>query len=365
MPGKQRCGEFAHRAGWKASAALMATMALVCGGSQALAAEPQPEIVSLKMIWDAGEHNAFTDLTRWHDRFWVTFREAEGHVGGNGKIRVLVSTDGDHWESAALLAEEGVDLRDPKFSVTPDDRLMLVLGGSIYDGKTLLGRQPRVAFSKDGREWTVPEKVLTPGEWLWRVTWHDGTAYGASYNASVRKTNEAQEAAKSTTPVPPGPAEWKLKIFSGQDGVKYDGSVTFLDVPGHPNETTLRFVQGNRMMALVRREGGSQNGWIGISEKPPYKKFAWKELDRRIGGPNFIELPNGQLWAVCRDYLPTAKTKLFKMDEKSLTPVLEFPSGGDTSYAGLLWHDDLLWVSYYSSHENKKSRIYLAKVKLP
>lgn len=342
------------------------TFAAICclGGLSVPAAEKKPEIVSVEKVWDAGKHNAFTDLTRWHDRFWITFREADGHVGGDGKIRVLVSADGAKWESAALVGEEGVDLRDPKFAVTPDDRLQLVLGGSIYDGKTLLGRQPRVAFSKDGRDWTPPQKILTNGEWLWRVTWREGTAYGASYNASTRNTAEAQEAAKSTVPVEPGPADWKLKIYNGTDGVKYDGSVTFLDVPGHPNETTLRFLADGRLVALVRREGGSKNGWIGVSDKPPFKKFAWNELDRRIGGPNFIQLPNGQLWAVSRDYLPSAKTKLFRMDEKSLVPELEFPSGGDTSYAGLLWHDDLLWVSYYSSHEGKSS-IYLAKVRMP
>src|SRR5688572_32972262 len=89
----------------------------------AAADSPAPEIVSLKKIWDAGEHNAFTDLARWRDKFWCTFREAEGHVGGDGKIRVLVSTDGEAWESAALLAESGVDLRDPKLCITPDDRL--------------------------------------------------------------------------------------------------------------------------------------------------------------------------------------------------------------------------------------------------
>jgi len=48
----------------------------------------------------------------------------------------------------------------------------------------------------------------------------------------------------------------------------------------------------------------------------------------------------------------------------TLTEFLKLPSGGDTSYPGLVWHDGLLWVSYYSSHEGKTS-VYLAKVKLP
>jgi len=49
-------------------------------------------------------------------------------------------------------------------------------------------------------------------------------------------------------------------------------------------------------------------------------------------------------------------------DAGTLNEALKLPSGGDTSYAGLVWHEGLLWISYYSSHEGKTS-IYLAKVK--
>ncbi|CAN5790124.1 hypothetical protein BH23PLA1_BH23PLA1_21550 [soil metagenome] len=45
----------------------------------------------------------------------------------------------------------------------------------------------------------------------------------------------------------------------------------------------------------------------------------------------------------------------------TLTEFLALPSGGDTSYPGLVWHDDQLWVCYYSSHEDRTS-IYLAQV---
>ena len=38
--------------------------------------------------------------------------------------------------------------------------------------------------------------------------------------------------------------------------------------------------------------------------------------------------------------------------------------GGDCSYPGLVFHEGLLYMSYYSSHEGKTS-IYLAKIKLP
>lgn len=319
----------------------------------------EPKLISVEKIWDQGKHNAFTDLIRWRDKWYCTFREADGHVGGDGKLRVLESRDAETWESAALLTEKGIDLRDPKLSITPDDRLMIVAGGSVYEEKNLLGRQPRVAFSQDGREWTATQRVLTEGEWLWRVTWFDGVAYGVSYDAAARTTPAAKDAAK-TGKVEPGEAEWKLKLWKSTDGIKYD-LITHLDVPGHPNETTLRFLPDGQMVALVRREGGTTFGWIGRSESP-YKNWSWKETTHRFGGPNFIQLPDKSWWAAGRSYPGGAKTVLASMTvEGDYLPVLTFPSGGDNSYPGLVWHDGLLWMSYYSSHEGKTS-VYLAKI---
>ncbi len=51
-------------------------------------------------------------------------------------------------------------------------------------------------------------------------------------------------------------------------------------------------------------------------------------------------------------------------DRGQFTPAITLPSGGDTSYPGLLVHEGRLWVSYYSSHEGKTS-IYLARIPLP
>jgi hypothetical protein len=71
------------------------------------------------------------------------------------------------------------------------------------------------------------------------------------------------------------------------------------------------------------------------------------------------------LWAAGRSYPGGAKTVLARMTAQGeYTPLLTLPSGGDTSYPGLVWHDGLLWMSYYSSHEGK-SAIYLAQIRLP
>src|SRR5262245_47998902 len=227
----------------------------------------EPKLVSVAKIWDAGPHNAFTDLIRWKGRFHCTFREAEAHVGGDGGLRVLASDDGSKWEPVALVTEPGIDLRDPKFSVTPDGRLMIVAGGSVYQGRTLVGRQPRVTFSADGRTWTPPRRVLSEGEWLWRVEWNGGKAYGVSYDST-----------------PSDGGDWKLTLFSSDDGIDYK-AVSKLDVPGKPNETTLRFLPDGEVLAIVRREGGDMFGRIGRS-KPPYTDWTWREVPHRLGGPN-------------------------------------------------------------------------------
>jgi hypothetical protein len=60
------------------------------------------------------------------------------------------------------------------------------------------------------------------------------------------------------------------------------------------------------------------------------------------------------------------RTSLCRIDPEAatLTEALTLPSGGDTSYAGIVLHKGMLWVSYYSSHEGKAA-IYLAKVAIP
>jgi len=85
------------------------TSVLAARGAAAKAAETAPvkrqrvtmKALSVKKIWDQGEHNAFTDLIRFGDRFYCVFREGAGHnslAGSGGKIRVLISADdGKTW----------------------------------------------------------------------------------------------------------------------------------------------------------------------------------------------------------------------------------------------------------------------------
>ncbi len=330
--------------------AMLLSIALCAGPARAGEETPPVELVSVSKIWDQGNHNAFTDIIRFQDKWFCSFREGEGHVyGKDGTIRLITSTDGAAWESAALLTEEGIDLRDPKLSITPDGRLMLLAGGSVYKGKEFITRRPRVAFSTDGHTWGPLTPVCEDGDWLWRVTWHKGKAYGFS------RAPIPQDGAEASSD------EWQLTLYAAADGVHYV-PVCKPAVPGKPNETTVRFTDDDTLVALVRREGGNTQCWIGTAA-PPYTDWSWHETGYRIGGPNFIILPGGSMWAGGRFHPGGPKTVLARFGPQTYEPVLTLPSGGDTSYPGFVWHEGLLWMSYYSSHEGKTS-IYLAKIRI-
>jgi len=312
-----------------------------------------PRIREVKKIWDAAEHNAFTDLIRFQNKWYCTFREADQHVPGrDGVIRIIVSADGDRWDSASVIEEKGVDLRDPKLSITPEGRLMLLVGGSVYENGKFITRQTRVSFSTDGVTWSPLQKVLEEGDWLWRVTWHKGTAYGVAYITKEKEENISS----------------KIRLVKSSNGIDYE-LVTYLEVSGEANETTLRFLDDDTMMALVRRDGADRTGVIGTS-MPPYTEWSWRNAGHALGGPDFLHLANGKCWAGSRilgqDVAGNgvARTCLARLDQWSYRPMLILPSGGDTSYPALVWHDDMLWMSYYSSHEGKTA-IYLAKIQVP
>lgn len=311
-------------------------------------------LVDNKKIWDRSEHNALTDLVRFKGKWFCCFRESNAHVfGKNGTIRLLVSQDGIVWNAAASLAVEGIDLRDPKLSITAEKKLMLLAGGSEYRGKEYVRRQPMVTFSQNGEAWDPLQKILFPHEWLWRLTWFDSYGYGVSYTFTDPKDQNK---------------EWLVKLFRTGNGRDFE-LIKQWNISGKPNECTLRFQQDGTMVALLRRDGFRQRCALVGHSPPPYTEWQWRESSHHIGGPNFIILPSQNMIAAGRIEARTPygyfeKTALFRMSLNAITPLLYLPSGGiDCSYPGLVLHEGKLWVSYYSSHEGKTA-IYLATLRI-
>lgn len=292
------------------------------------------------------------DLVQFNDKMLVAFRESDSHyAGSDGIIRILESTNGIVWNLVTTVELEGWDLRDPKLSVMPNGKLMLLVGASKYlSDKTRVDHCSLAAFSEDSLTFTSFHTIPIGDEWLWKITWHKGVGYGVSYYWTDPKDIKSP---------------WRTSLYKTVDGIEYEKVTDFL-IPGHPNETALRFQQHNEMVALVRRNGaGQRTAWIG-SSFPPYEDWLWNETPFHIGGPDFVALPNGSLIAGGRCFAPTpygwfAKTALWNMTTASLEPILILPTFGDTGYTGMLYEEPYLWMAYYSSHEGK-SCIYLAKL---
>lgn len=298
--------------------------------------------LEVRKIWDQAPHNAFTDLIRHQDRWVCVFREGAGHVSPDGALRVITSADGERWTSSALLKDPAMDLRDAKIVRTPDGRLMLCGAGARNPDRK--PHQSLVWFSDDAAQWSEATPVGDPDLWLWRVTWRADVAYGIGYGTAGREF---------------------IRLYSSRDGRKFETLVEDLHHDGGPNETSILFRDDGTALCLLRRDGKPSTALLGTS-KPPYTEWTWKDLGKRIGGPHLIALPDGRIVAAGRLYDGKTRTSLLWLDPAAgtLSEFQKLPSGGDTSYPGLIIHDGRLWVSYYSSHEGKTA-IYLAKMPLP
>lgn len=311
---------------------------------------------SVEKIWDNGNYNSFTSLIKYKGKYYCTFREGKGHVfdeNGNaeGKIRVICSTNGKKWESVLLISEDSVDLRDPKLSETPDGRLMVSIGCSVYRKKVFITSYPAVVFSSDGKTYSKLQRVSLEGQsehnndWAWRTTWYKGTGYTVNYFKDKQGIQG-------------------LWLMTTKDGLSYKKHCT-LFVPNFPNEATVRFLSDGRMTMLVRRDAADCKGWWGISEAP-YTDFKFQPMSFQTGGPEYMILNDTKAIVATRSYFtPNYKTILMTGNPQNgkFEEVLVLPSGGDTSYAGIIQVGNEIWVSYYSAHEWNKPQTKKSKKK--
>lgn len=301
-------------------------------------------IVEVNKIWDKAPHNAFTDLIVFNGYFYCAFREAQHHMSYDGKLRIIYSKNGKDWNSLALLNFDNKDLRDAKFSITSKNELML--NGGIRFEKPINGYylQSVTWLCKDGKNWSGPftsEEDI--GTWRWSTTWNNDCAYSFAYTGRDKHGC----------------------LYSSKDGKIWEvlKKDVYPDIESYGNETSLVFLKNNDAYSLLRRDKLTATAMLGYS-KPPYTNWEWSDLGVRIGGPKMIVLNNKSFLATVRLYgKDDARTSLCWIDisKSTLTEALTLPSEADSSYAGMVEKDGFIWVSYYSSHE-EKTAIYFAKI---
>ena len=315
------------------------------------------QLLEVRKIWDKAPHNGFTGLIRFKDQWFCSFREGPIHeFDVSGKLRIIRSRDeGQIWESAALHEWEGGDVREAGLSITPHGELLVTAGVSLTANRP----QSTTWLSADGETWRGPfvDEKHNP-TWRWKTTWHGGSGYSVAYGGihqqrvALYRTHDGQQWELVANDIGPASEDWQ-------------------------NESHLAFAEDGTAYCLLRQDNPAgrdsrtnPTGYVGTAA-PPYTKWNWKPLGRRIGGQFITVLPDGRLLAVTRLHEAfgghqTGYTALVWIDPKTgaLTEALRLPSGGgDTAYPGVVLHEGVLWISYYSRHGGK-TEIYLAKVAL-
>lgn len=293
-------------------------------------------------VWSRNDYSAFTSLVHYNRRFYCVFRESDSHIGSsgnNGIIRIMSSRNGKHWRKFLTFSDENIDFRDPKLSVTPDNRMMLLTECVTYDGNHADIRQSKVSFIHNKSNYSQLQPIQLnyskKWNWLWDITWADGMSYGFTY-------------------VP------YFSFVKSKDGVNFE-NVQISNVEGKPNEVALT-QYGYGLVAVVRRE--SLPALVGFVSMDNLSDWKWFETSYNIAGPCIIVI-NDDIYISGRSYFDGERVTLFRWNESlnDLEVVRHITDPGDCSYPGMVYNKNKLYVSYYwGSHKQTEILMEISSI---
>ncbi len=308
-------------------------------------------------VYADGGHNAFTDLAYWKEAYYVCFRSGEHHLSMDGIIRVMRSEDMRSWEPCGTIRTHGDD-RDPHFAVT-EDRLYVYFGVwdlQFGDGPKLPDRgsvRSHVAFTSDGESWSDVSGVFEPGWWLWRVRHHDGTFYSLAYTAKRPRPNMRE-----------------TLLIRSDDGLNWE-RVSRVTNERMCGEADLRFNDDGSMW-IISRTGDEAGDAARFDSDPSLMKWTRRDMGTLIHAPAIANWGE-RFFVAGRGRTDGAyDTQFWEIDDASVKPLLTLPSGGDTSYPGLIPDPNAdpdgppaFFITWYSEHEanaRREANIYAARI---
>jgi hypothetical protein len=300
------------------------------------------------------QHNENTDLTRWHGAIWLVHRTANSQIlGPNSSLRVYQSRDGGGTFrlQAIIPAPAGRDIRDPCFFVVGKRLFIKAItrlpGFALRDQNA--GSITVQTHSSDGRKWSATHAIGPEGWGFWRVVNHHGVYYSTAYEDG----------------------DLRIVLSRSRDGVRWTAGPLIYGVSADtPLEAELAFSpSGKRMLALIRLDGNDFDlfGYQGrlrtkvCWSKSPFKRFTCRETLHGVRLDGSVAFYYGQsLFVIAREHLRgpriRKRTALYEITGTleggpiGIGKRGEFPSAGDTSYAGVVpLGGGRFLVSWYSS----------------
>ncbi len=316
-------------------------------------------VTSVRQLFNDGNHNAFTDMCRFGDRLYLTFRSCpDGHMlFTSSRIVVMSSSDGRDWNQVHAFSVANRDVRDPHFLVFKDKLFVYTGAWWVTPGnaeeRDVNDHLGFCAWSEDGATWRGPRMLDgAHGHYIWRAAANDGTAY-----LNGRRIRNFDVLARRDEP-PEWMESWLLHSADG-----FAWTPLSLIQPAHGDETALLFGEDDNLLAVAR--AGGRPAQICRSG-PPYTDWTRIDLDRHIGGPLLARWGEQILVGGRKHTDDGPVTALYELVGTELEEIAVLPSGGDNSYPGFVeLGPDRALLSYYSSHEGSgtglaPSAIYLA-----
>jgi hypothetical protein len=300
------------------------------------------------------KHNENTDLTWWHGAIYFVHRTANSQVlGPNSSLRVYRSLDhGRTFQLRATIpAPAGRDIRDPCFFIVGQRLFIKAItrlpGFALRDQNA--GSITVETDSRDGRLWS-PTRAIGPLGWgFWRVVKHGQVYYSTAYEDG----------------------DLRVVLYRSINGRQWVAGPEIYGVSADtPLEATLAFSpSGKDLLALVRLDGNNfelfgNRGRLRTKvcwARAPFSKFTCPQTLHGVRLDGAVAFNwRGRLFVIARKHLRgpgiRKRTALYEITGNleggpiGIHEWGEFPSAGDTSYAGVArLSSSRFMVSWYSS----------------
>lgn len=290
---------------------------------------------SKNFIVRSSNHLAFPDLIKYQDKWYLTYREGDGHIYKNySKIIVMSSDDFVNWNRIQEFEIENWDLRDPKFSYNElKNELYLHVYGREIGADPINSRSYFSKYNIDNGKFLDLEIIKMPlnipnklwlSDWLWKPIWYKSKFYVNGYLFNGIRTYSSNDLESSLS----------LIFKTWNQGWSESASIIF-------NDTIITIVRTNTLVQL------------GKSSVDNFK-YSWKELNiSDLGGPSIVKFRDTEFIVAGRQK-GRFEIFIYNTENESMTSLFKSNMDSpDIGYNGLYLDEDKLYIVYYEELPNR------------
>lgn len=300
--------------------------------------------VSVNYILNNSNHNAFPDLVKYKDVWFIAYRESTDHLyKGSSKIKVLKSLDFRTWNEINVFEIELWDLRDPKFSINESTgELYLHLTKQIINSTRYERVKNYTVFEDEIGAFKTNLSLLNldnayRNDWLWHPIWVHGNLFanGYSLNNGIRTYSYSNI---KTNP----------KLLSKMSQVGW-------------SEASSQVVNDS-VFTIVRT---NENAKLGVARLEEDKiDYKWRDIEiDRIGGPNIKHFKKN-LFFIAGRVNTDFRIYLYDSSKNSLNLLIRATTqNADSGYSGMQLDKGILYAVYYKQISN--GNFVIEKISFP